>query len=91
MLKILVSLNNAYKDLCSTVHERETSVMFDKLNEKLMNHEAHIKSEAQKKQSLPNMCASTNPNKKSNLSSFKHNYQQYLNQPFLYNQNHHFF
>lgn len=64
ILKILGGLDEGYSDLCSALRVRESPISFDELHEKLINHEAHLKYEAQKKSNLPDMPASTNPAQK---------------------------
>ena len=74
-LKILGGINQSYENLISAIHICDSPVTFEELHEKLINYEAHLKTEAWKKAALPNMPTYANLAQKSSLNSTK--YQAY--------------
>ena len=75
VLKMLASLNDDYKDICSAMRVYETPITFDELHEKLINHEAYLKTEVQKKHLLTNMPAFANPAHKTHFKHSNNHYQ----------------
>ena len=43
ILQFFCGLDDDYKDLCFAFHVHESSIIFNELHEKLLNHEAHLK------------------------------------------------
>ncbi|RVW42047.1 hypothetical protein CK203_093293 [Vitis vinifera] len=52
-IKILKRTYCKYKDIASAVRGRETPISFEELHEKLLNFEAHLQHEEEKKNNLP--------------------------------------
>ena len=62
-------MKTMYKDLCLVMQICESLFTFDDLHEKVINFEAHLKYEAQKKANLSNMSTSANLTQKSFYNS----------------------